>query len=86
MTAIADVFNELLLGSGAFFGFLIIESMIIGLTTRLKEIGILMLFPNLLLAFEYFNNVSSNSDLAWYGVMTMLIDVFLIWYTIKHKE
>jgi hypothetical protein len=86
MTAMADVFTELLLGSGAFFGFLIIESLIIGLATKLKEIGILMLLPNLILAFEYFNNVSTNSDLAWYGVMTILIDVFLIWYAIKHKD
>jgi hypothetical protein len=86
MSDVSMIFQELLLGTGAFFGFLIIESLIIGLATKLKEIGILMLLPNLILAFEYFNNVSTNSDLAWYGVMTILIDVFLIWYAIKHKD
>jgi hypothetical protein len=81
-----EFFQQLLLGSGAFFGFLIIESLIIGLATKLKEIGVLMLLPNLILAFEYLSNVSTNTDLAWYGVMTILIDIFLIWYTIKHKD
>jgi hypothetical protein len=73
MTDWADLFTVFLYGEGAWLGFLVFETFIIGLTFKWKYAGILMIPTCLFLAFKYFDNA-----LGWQGLGMLFNAVFII--------
>lgn len=85
MSAIDDVFNALLFGSGSWLGLIIIIAVIISvaLGTR-KKVGSMIFIPvTVFMAIEYLNNVSVNSKFMWSAVIMFILTMFLLWGSIK---
>jgi len=73
-----DFFFELLYGSGSWFGVVLLLAFIIGLLTRWKYSGVLLLPVTIFLAIDYLKN-----DLAWQSIIMFVSSVFIIVYMAK---
>jgi len=73
-----DFFFELLYGSGSWFGVVLLLAFIIGLLTRWKYSGVLLLPVTVFLAIDYLKN-----DLAWQSIIMFVSSVFIIVYMAK---
>lgn len=81
-------FSELFFGTGAWLGLLIVISIIFIVTAKEKLSGIVFLPITVLMAINYFNNVPSNSDFMWSGVIMLLMTVYclgIFGYGIKER-
>ena len=73
LAGIDDVFNSLLYGAGAWIGFLILLTLVVGLTFAWKYMGILTLFASILIGINYLDN-----QLGWQGLGMFLTGIFII--------
>jgi len=78
MATFQDFFFELLYGTGSWFGVLLLLAFMIGLLTRWKYSGVLLLPVTIFLAIDYLNN-----DLAWQSIIMFVSSVFIIVYMAK---
>lgn len=73
MSAIALAFDELFFGAGSWLGLLLLLAMIIGLSTKLKYGGVLMIPVTLGLGIAYLDNL-----LYWPSLIMFFSLVFIL--------
>jgi hypothetical protein len=87
MSGIADVFTELLFGSGGIFGFIIIFVLLISMTLSTKIGGLFASVVAFVLGILYIDNLAVNSNLWWFAILTFLsIPFFLINFAVQAKK
>jgi len=74
----AEFFTELLFGSGAWIGAIIIVSVIVLTTFRMRLSGAIFMPICIFLGIEYFNKVPGNSDLIWIGVLMFIMAIYCL--------
>jgi hypothetical protein len=73
-----EFFNELLFGSGAWIGAIIIVSIIALTTLRTKLSGAIFMPICVFLGMEYFSKVPSNSNLMWIGILMYIMAIYCL--------
>jgi hypothetical protein len=73
-----EFFNELLFGSGAWIGAIIIVSIVALTTLRAKLSGVIFMPICIFLGIEYFNKISSNSNLMWIGILMFIMAIYCL--------
>lgn len=82
-------FYEFFFGSGSWLGLIIMLGLIFTVTMKAKLSGIVFLPITILLAHYYFDNVPSNSNFMWSGVLmlcTCVYCVLICGYGIKERQ
>lgn len=69
---IIDLFTELLFGSGAFFGLIIIIGLVLLISVQVKFSSPIFIVLLLFLAWEYFNHISDTTLNAWYFLIVLM--------------
>lgn len=82
MSGIEEVFNELLFGSGAWLGLIIILVLIIGASERSKYAGVCFIPVSLFIGIMYFDNVAVNENFMWAGVIMFIETIVIVYMTI----
>jgi len=83
MSAISDVFNELLFGSGAWIGLIIVLVLCFGASYGLKHgSGIVFAIILVFLGIEYLNHVSVDSNFMWSVVICFISACFVTYQAI----
>lgn len=82
MSGIEDVFKELLFGSGAWLGLIIILVLIIGASERSKYAGACFIPVSLFIGIMYFDNVAVNENFMWAGVIMFIATILITYMTI----
>ncbi len=73
-----EFFNELLFGTGAWLGLIIIVAIIVIVTMREKLSSAIFLPICIFLGIQYFNSVPSNSNLVWGAILMFIMAVYCI--------
>lgn len=73
MSFIQIALEELFFGAGAWLGILLLLSIILALSLRMKEIGVVTLPVTVFLGIDYINN-----DLFWHATIMFVTTAFLI--------
>ena len=69
MTAVADMFDELLFGSGFWIGFIIICAFCFGIAYKFKYAGVVSECVFFFMALLYFDELATNSNYLWGAIM-----------------
>ena len=80
MSEISEVFTELFYGSGSWLGILILLSIIIALSLKIKWGAVLMLPIVIFLGIEYI-----TEDLLWNGLIMFFSGIFILITMIRNK-
>lgn len=78
MSTYANLFNELLYGSGAWLGILIILSLMVGVTAKIKEAGAVMVPIGVYLAIDYITKA-----LYWNSIIMIFTVCFVVYVALK---
>jgi len=78
-----ELFNELLYGSGAWIGFLIILSIILLVSVSVKHSGIIFIPICIFIGIFYLDNVAVNSNFMWSAIIMFLLPFFLFFRLMK---
>lgn len=82
MNPAEEFFNELMYGQyGAWFGFVLIVAIIVLVSAKTKIGGIAMLPIGLFIGIEYMNNVATNSNFFWSGIIMLILCPILAIYS-----
>lgn len=85
---IDQAFQSLFFGDGAIVGFMVVLLITIIVVMKGKELGIFMIIPHLLLAFQYLDNATDTNGLFWYAIGTFFLllmsAIFTIWGRVRH--
>lgn len=77
MSEIQDLFFELLFGSGAMFGLIILISIALIIAVLVKYSSSIFMVIFLFLAWEYFGHITATSLNAWYFIISLVVTAFL---------
>jgi len=77
MSAISDVFNELLFGAGSWIGLTILLLLCIGGSLSLKYSGSIFGLILLFLGIQYLNNVPVDSNFIWSVILCWISAIFV---------
>jgi len=80
LSEISEVFTELFYGSGSWLGILILLSIIIALSLKIKWGAVLMLPIVIFLGIEYI-----TEDLLWNGLIMFFSGIFILITMIRNK-
>lgn len=75
---IAEVFNELLFGSGFWLGLIFILAVAIGISYKYKYSGILFEVVLFFMGIEYYDNIAVDDNKMWGVILCFLGMIFLI--------
>jgi hypothetical protein len=78
MSAVDQAFQALLYGEGAWFGLLLISSIILVTALRYRMLCVIYLPITVFMGISYLNNVEANSDLTWLALIMFIIASFLL--------
>lgn len=81
MSSISQVFTELFYGSGAWLGILLLLTIIISLSAKIKYAGVLTLPIVVFLGIDYITN-----DLLWNAVIMFFASIFIVISLVKHDD
>lgn len=81
MTDISLVFSELFYGSGAWLGILLLLTILISLSAKIKYAGVLTLPIVVFLGIDYITN-----DLLWNAVIMFFASIFIIISLVKNDD
>lgn len=81
MAEAQEFFTELMFGSGAWLGLLLIVAIMVLVTAKTKIGGLPMLIIGIFMGIEYFNNVSVSSNFFWSAIIMFLISPLLALYS-----
>jgi hypothetical protein len=73
-----EFFTELLFGTGAWLGIILIVSVIVLVTFKEKLSAGIFLPICIFLGIQYFNSVPSNSNLIWGAILMFVMAVYCI--------
>lgn len=73
-----EFFQELLYGEGAFLGLILILTIVILVTYKYKNAGIIFIPITLMMGLQYLANISTSSDFMWCAIIMFLAVPFLL--------
>jgi len=73
-----EFFQELLYGEGAFLGLILILSIVILVTYKYKNAGILFIPICIFMGIQYLGNISASSNFMWCAIIMFLAVPFLL--------
>ena len=73
----SEFFTELLFGSGAWLGLILIIAIMLLVSAKTKTGGIFMCIISIFLGLEYFNNVSTSSNFMWSAIIMFITGALL---------
>lgn len=82
MSEIAEAFNELFYGAGAWLGLLLLLALIVSLTVKTKYAGVFMLPVTIFLAIDYLDYPA----LLWNSLIMFFASVFIVINLVKGKD
>lgn len=85
MSEAEQLFTELLFGSGAWIGFLLVISIVFLMTWKIKESGIIFIPFTIFMGISYLQNVSASSNFMWGSILMFITSVFLVYRLAKKK-
>jgi len=87
MSEITELFNELLFGSGAWLGLILIVGIIISvaLLSKNRVANLIFAIISLFMGIEYFSHVTTSSNFMWSGIIMFILTIFLVYGAIKGK-
>jgi hypothetical protein len=71
-----EFFQQLLFGTGAWLGAILIVSIIVIVTVKNRLSGAIFMPICIFLGIQYFNTVSSSSDLMWIGILMFIMAIY----------
>jgi hypothetical protein len=71
-----EFFNELLFGSGAWMGAILISAIILLVTYRVKYSGVVFMPICIFLGMQYLNTVPANSNLMWIAILMFIMAIY----------
>lgn len=77
LSAIAELFNELLFGSGFWIGFIIISAFSIGISYKYKYTATIFAIVLFFMALQYWDNIAVDSNYMWGAVLCFVEMLFL---------
>jgi len=80
-----EFFTELMFGSGAWLGFILIVILLTGITYKVKEAGYISLVIAVMMAFEYLENVDPTTNFYWSGVLMLIFGVSLAFSSVYRE-
>jgi len=84
---ITEVFEELLFGSGAWIGLIIILAIMLPLSVKLKYSSAIWIIVMIFLEIEYYNNISRSSNFMWAIIISLMAIAFFayrLYEDVKH--
>jgi hypothetical protein len=73
-----EFFQELLFGTGAWLGALLIVSIIVIVTVKNRLSGAIFMPICIFLGIQYFNTVSASSNLMWIGILMFIMAIYCL--------
>lgn len=67
-----EVFNELLFGSGAWIGLILVIGICLLISSRIKYSGSIFMLILIFLSFEYWGRITATSMHAWFVIICLL--------------
>jgi len=81
-TEAAEFFNQLLFGSGAWLGAILIVSIILIVTIKNRLSGAIFMPICIFLGIQYLNVVPVSSDLVWIGILMFIMAIYSLYMLI----
>jgi hypothetical protein len=78
MTTIAEIFDELLFGSGFWIGLIFIISICIIISYRFKYSGVIFEVILFFMALEYYDNLAVDSNKMWGLILCFVTMIFIV--------
>jgi len=72
MSEIAELFTELLFGSGAWFGLILIFAIAVLVCYKVKEATIVFMIVLIFLSLEYLQHMADSSMHVWYFLISLV--------------
>lgn len=72
-----EFFNELMFGSGAWLGLILIVTIMLLVSAKTKMGGIFMCIISIFLGLEYFSNVATSSNFMWSAIIMFITGTIL---------
>jgi len=72
----AEFFNELLFGTGAYLGAILICAIVLLVTYKVRYSGALFMPITIFLGIQYLNTVPQNSNLIWVGILMFIMSIY----------
>jgi len=86
MSEASEIFYELMFGSGAWIGFILILVIMCLAAYKNRLLCIFMIPTSLCMSFLYFDNIAGNNNLTWAAVIFLVLPMFLAWKAISMKD
>ena len=86
MSEASEIFTELLFGTGAWIGAILILAILVLTAYKNRILCIFNSVISVMLSFMYFENVSGNNDLMWMAVIFLVTPLFLLFRAITMKD
>lgn len=86
MPTFAEFFNELLFGSGAWLGFLLIITIVLLLSLKVKYSSIILIPTTIMIGILYLENVAVNSNFMWATIIMFLLTPFMLLIESQRKS
>jgi uncharacterized membrane protein len=77
MSEVSEIFTELLFGSGAWIGLVLLISIALLVGYKVKYASALFLVIFIFLGWEYFSHITASSMHFWYFLISMMACIFL---------
>jgi len=76
-----ELFQELFFGSGAWFGLIIIVSLALIVSFRVKYSGVVWTIILLFITLEYLENIAVSDNFMWASVVTIVTMCLTVWHS-----
>ena len=80
------LFEQLLWGSGAWIGFLVLACLSLFISAKIKYSGFLFVPFWLFIAIEYFNRIDPSNNRMWLAILSLLMMIFCMLLSLGEKE
>lgn len=68
-----QAFQSLFFGDGYIIGFILIVILVLVIAKKNKLVGAISFIPQLLMAFDYFDNATNTNNLYWLGILMFFV-------------
>lgn len=86
MTQISDVFTELFYGGGSWLMLIILVSMILVISVKIKYSLIIFIPISIFLGFNYLNKATPINHLDWCAVIMWILPIFLVLIELEKRR
>lgn len=83
MSDSSEFFTELLYGSGALLGALIVICIVVVVSAYEKKAGVPLFFLTLFFTISYLQNIAVDSNFMWLSLLMFFVSLFLLYRVFK---